>query len=244
MSLSQVLIIPLWGPEGWSIVQMTRLGLNEEQGWAKVVPSVRTVLLVAIAAAAAIAVVGCYDSKTGRTEVGPGVNFKLPAFPETGANAVQVFTEMHYQPSYRVQEGPRILPPDDSVPVTGREHRYTSLEEYAGLEIPPRENAAYDHGATQKLYQTNCQVCHGPGLKGEGRILPFITTGPLPADLTADLTQDSSDGSLFGFITDGGRQGQAAILRGRTSSSPMPQFGKLLSENDRWALVQFLRASR
>ena len=36
--------------------------------------------------AAVVAVAGCYNNNTGRTEVGPGVNFKLPAFPETGSN--------------------------------------------------------------------------------------------------------------------------------------------------------------
>ena len=43
---------------------------------------------------------------------------------------------MHYQPSYRVQEGPRILPPEGSVPVTGREITYGSLEEYEELSVP------------------------------------------------------------------------------------------------------------
>ncbi len=198
---------------------------------------------LALAAAVAVTAVGCYDNNSGRTEVGPGVNFKLPAFPETGDNTVQVFTEMHYQPSYRIQEGPRILPPEDSVPVTGREIRYTSLEEYADLSVPQAAKENYDHEATRKLYETNCQVCHGPGLRGDGPILPFMTRGPFPADLTLDLTQSSSDGELFGFITGGGRQGLSTILRGRPSASPMPEFGKLLPENDRWALVQFLRSA-
>ena len=219
---------------------MARHSVSKTTGLEKV-SGKASVKWLALAAAVLITAVACYDSHTGRTDVGPGINFKLPAFPETGSNAVQVFTEMHYQPSYRVQEGPRILPPEDSVPVTGREQKYTSLEEYAGLKTPLQETA-YDRAAAQELYQTNCQVCHGPGLAGDGPILPFITKGPLPADLTAAPTQDSTDSALFGFITDGGRQGQASILRGRASASPMPQFGKLLSESDRWALVRFLRS--
>ena len=196
---------------------------------------------LALAIAAAVFAVGCYNNNTGRTEVGPGVNFKLPAFPETGSNSVQVFTEMHYQPSYRVQEGPRILPPEGSVPVTGREITYTSLEEYAELSVPPDMKAEYSHETAVELYQINCQVCHGPSLRGDGPVARFITRGPLPANLTLELTQDSTDGEIFAFITGGGRQGLAAILRGRTSASPMPEFGKLLTEEERWTLVQYLR---
>ena len=32
-----------------------------------------------------------------------------------------IFTEMHYSQSYRLQEPPRLLPPAQSVPVTGKE---------------------------------------------------------------------------------------------------------------------------
>ena len=64
---------------------------------------------------------------------------------------------------------------------------------------------------------------------------------PVPADLTLPLTQGSTDGELFAFITHGGRQGYLAIERGRESTSPMPAFRNLLSEEERWTLVQYLR---
>ena len=193
-----------------------------------------TVLLAAVAA-------GCYNNNTGETNIGSSINFKLPAFPETGGNAIQIFTEMHYQPSYRVQEGPRLLPPPDSIPVTGKELRYTSLEEYKELTIPDGVVRSYDPTSAQELYNLNCLVCHGENLQGAGPIRPFMTRGPFPADLTADLTQDVTDGELFGFISGGGNQGLAARLRGRQSASPMPEFRLLLTEDERWVLVQFLR---
>ena len=84
----------------------------------------------------AIALAGCYNNNTGEANIGGAIHFKLPAFPESGANAVEIFNEMHYQPSYRSQEGPRLLPPPDSVPVTGKELRYATLEEYQELNIP------------------------------------------------------------------------------------------------------------
>ena len=193
-----------------------------------------TVLLAAVAA-------GCYNNNTGETNIGSSINFKLPAFPETGGNAIQIFTEMHYQPSYRVQEGPRLLPPPDSVPVTGKELLYTSLEEYKELTIPDGVVRSYDPTRALELYNVNCSVCHGENLQGVGPIRPFMTRGPFPADLTADLTRDVTDGELFGFISGGGNQGLAARLRGRRSASPMPEFRLLLTEDERWVLVQFLR---
>ena len=193
---------------------------------------------------------GCYNNNTGETNIGGAINFTLPAFPETGSNAIQIFTEMHYQPSYRAQEGPRLLPPEGSVPVSGRELKPTSLEEYAALSIPERFKRSYDPAKAQELFNINCMVCHGPTLRGseetdesvKAKILRFMPRSPLPANLTLDVTRTSADGELFGFISGGGRQGLVARLRGRESSSPMPEFGRLLTEEERWTLVQFLRS--
>ena len=200
--------------------------------------------------ALAVAITGCYNNNTGETNIGGAINFTLPAFPETGANAVQVFTEMHYQPSYRTQEGPRLLPPEDSVPVTGAEARYTSLDEYKSLPIPDSARRSYDTAKAQGLFAINCAVCHGSSLRGDGPITqlkrvddtPVLNRGPFPADLMADATGNATDGELFGFISGGGRQGLASILRGRESASPMPEFRRLLTEEERWHLVQYLRS--
>ena len=40
----------------------------------------------------------------------------------------------------------------------------------------------------------------------------------------------------------GGRQGLSARLRDRDSTSPMPEFRLLLTEDERWALVRYLRS--
>jgi mono/diheme cytochrome c family protein len=196
---------------------------------------------LAFVLAAAVAA-GCYNSSTGAANIGDSINFKLPAFPKTGSNAVQIFTEMHYQPSYRTQETPRLLPPPDSVPITGRELRYASLEEYAELTVPDRVTESYDPGNGSALFAINCTVCHGTGLKGDGPIVTFMKRGPFPADLTIDFTRDATDGELFGFISAGGRQGQTLRLRGRRPDSPMPEFQNLLTEDERWTLVLYLRS--
>jgi len=51
----------------------------------------------------------------------------------------------------------------------------------------------------------------------------------------------SVPGEIFAFISEGGRQGYAFTSLGRESNSPMPPFRTLLSQEDRWALVIFLR---
>ena len=186
--------------------------------------------------------VGCYNNNTGHTEIGGQISFTLPAFPESGPHAVQVFTEMHYQPSYRSQEIPRLLPPPDSVPINGREIVPESPDGFSGLPVPDRVTASYDSSKARVLFDVNCAVCHGRSLKGDGAIVEYIDKGPLPADLTVALTVGSTDGELFGFISEGGRQGQAAFHRDRPSASPMPFFRSMLTEDDRWALVLYLRS--
>lgn len=183
----------------------------------------------------------CYNKDTGDTHIGDAIHFKLPAFPETGGNAVQIFTEMHYQPSYRTQEGPRLLPPKDSVPITGKELLYSTLNEYKQLTIPESTLESYNHAKAQELYNINCLMCHGKDLHGFGPVRTFMTRGPFPADLTSDIASNVSDGELFGFISGGGNQGLAARLRNKRSVSPMPEFKMLLTEEERWTLVQFLR---
>ncbi len=199
-----------------------------------------------------LAAVGCYNNNTGDANIGGAINFRLPAFPETGANAVQVFTEMHYQPSFRVQEGPRLLPPEGSVPISGRELRYASPEEYEAITAPAEIVARYNSTGgreARRLFAVNCVVCHGISLKGDGPITtltgagggPAWESGPFPADLTAPITRESTDGEIFGFISGGGWQGQASILSGRPTSSPMPEFQRLLTEEERWQLVLYMR---
>ena len=220
-------------------------------GWKMTGLRIRNTAVLGVLVSVALLATACYNLKTGDVQVGGAINFTLPAFPETGSHAIEIYTEMHYQPSYRVQEGPRLLPPEGSVPVTGAEILPTSMEGFKALEVPREFSRKYDGADAWYTYQVNCLVCHGVSLDGKGPITTLIGAdgdlaydkGPFPADLRADPTKNSTDGELFGFISGGGRQGLAVRLRGRDSTSPMPEFAKLLNEEDRWALVQFLRAT-
>ena len=220
------------------------------------------VALMLVAALLVLASLGCYNTRTGRVDVGGAINFKLPAFTQTGPHAVDIFTEMHFQPSYRTQEGPRVLPPPDSVPITGREIEYKSIEEYQALEVP--SSIASDGQAlsrARETYDANCMVCHGSNLRGEdgdARILPYIAnaTGARPRNLVdvklnsegeqiiGAASDDTTDGEIYAWIAYGGQAGFASALRDRPTSSWMPQFINLLSEEERWELVMLIRAEQ
>ena len=165
---------------------------------------------------------------------------------------------MHYQRSYRVQDLPRIMPPSDAVAFVSmggpdsvteadmirQELRYNSLDEYRDLQVPDRVIQTYDAGRSADLFRVNCSMCHGPTMRGDGPVAALMKErglGPLPSDLTAPSMQDATEGEIFAFITQGGRQGLALRQAGRESRSPMPPFQWLLSEDDRWALVSYLR---
>jgi mono/diheme cytochrome c family protein len=76
----------------------------------------------------------------------------------------------------------------------------------------------------KKVAQVNCVSCHGKSGKGDGAAA--MALNPKPADWTSKKIQGESDGELFWKITSG---------RGA-----MPAW-RHLPENDRWALVQYIR---
>jgi mono/diheme cytochrome c family protein len=201
---------------------------------------------------------GCYNSTSGDTEIYGIAEFKLPVLQKTGSHKVMVFNEMHYQPSFRVQEGPRLLPSSPSVAFSGLggpglvtqpemiriEPVYQTVADAKLIEIPEDIADSYDAAGASELYRVNGSVCHGLTLLGDGSVATLMrekSLGPLPPNLTKGQTQNATDGELYAFISYGGRQGFALTSAGVESRSPMPPFKNLLSQEDRWALVAFLR---
>lgn len=76
----------------------------------------------------------------------------------------------------------------------------------------------------KKVYTNNCAPCHGPSGKGDGP--KGVDLKPLPADLSAPEVAAESDGALYWKITTGQR--------------PMPAFKKLLPDDERWHIVNYL----
>ena len=87
------------------------------------------------------------------------------------------------------------------------------------------------HGET--LYLQHCAGCHGVGKQGDGPQAKSLSIPP--ADLTAEHLWDHADGELFWWLTAG--------MAGADGREVMPGFGGVLSEDDRWALIDAIRAT-
>ena len=86
----------------------------------------------------------------------------------------------------------------------------------------PNDKKTIEQG--EKLAKVNCASCHGNKGKGDGPAA--IALNPKPADWTSKRVQDEPDGEIFWKIT--------------TGRGPMPPW-RHLPENDRWALVRYIR---
>jgi copper transport protein len=92
--------------------------------------------------------------------------------------------------------------------------------------IPPNIDSVTAGG---ELYQRNCVPCHGVTGQGDGPV--GLTLNPPPADLTIHTAPGvHPDGQLFLWISDG-----------FPGASAMPAFRSVISDEDRWNLVNYLR---
>ncbi len=82
------------------------------------------------------------------------------------------------------------------------------------------------------LYPANCAACHGAGGRGDGPAAKGLAVPP--ADLTAAHLWMHSDGELFWWLSHG--------MEGPEGGLVMPGFAAGLSEDRRWALIDFIRA--
>jgi mono/diheme cytochrome c family protein len=141
---------------------------------------------------------------------------------------------MEIQPSYGNQENP--LPvPAQSIPVEG-----AAYIPGAGAPINPvpADETSIARGA--QLYQIHCLMCHGAAGQGNGTISAFLVKKK-PADLTGDLVQSKTDGSLFLTISNGIFNPNNTLFPGAEFSGQMPPLSENLTVRERWDVVNFLR---
>ena len=162
-----------------------------------------------------------------------------------GSYPVDIFYEMHYQPSHHSQQPPRLMPAAGAVPVTGKEVPLNAQVHPDAIDTieNPMPGEGVDEGA--KLFAINCSMCHGMEGLGDGQVLQTMTedygyTPKLNVNLTLVNIFGYSDGLLYAMITNRDLRPEIASLEPGTSVV-MPQFEKLLTSEERWMLVNYLK---
>ena len=79
--------------------------------------------------------------------------------------------------------------------------------------------------AGEKIYLKRCASCHGKTGNGDGP--DAVDLGIHPAKFSEPALRNESDGALFWKVTVGRK--------------PMPDYGRKLSPNDRWNVINYLR---
>jgi putative copper export protein/mono/diheme cytochrome c family protein len=82
------------------------------------------------------------------------------------------------------------------------------------------------------LYAQNCVACHGPDGAGDGTLARSLPVAP--ANLLAGHLWMHSDGELFWWLTDG--------IISPEGQKVMPGFADVLDEDQRWAVIDYIRA--
>lgn len=77
----------------------------------------------------------------------------------------------------------------------------------------------------QAIYVKFCVTCHGAKGKGDGIAAPGLPKPP--ADHTSAFVQSRKDGAIYWVITNG--------------NNPMPGYGRTLTVEQRWQVVNFIR---
>lgn len=110
---------------------------------------------------------------------------------------------------------------------------YSSLSvpaEYSRLSNPiSSNNGSLDRGAV--TFQTYCTSCHGDSGRGDGQAAQALD--PQPANLASKVHM-LSDAYIYYRISEGGNFDPY--------NSAMISFKDILSENERWDLVNFIRS--
>jgi mono/diheme cytochrome c family protein len=84
----------------------------------------------------------------------------------------------------------------------------------------------------EALFPTHCAACHGADGRGDGPAAAGLSVPP--ANLTAAHLWMHADGELFWWSTHG--------IEAPDGGTAMPGFGDQLTEDQRWALIDWVRA--
>ncbi|RME60686.1 MAG: cytochrome c [Caldilineae bacterium] len=130
---------------------------------------------------------------------------------------------MEDQQSIGYREGPRLLPPEGSIPISGVE-----LPPDGDLPTNPVAATPQSIARGKVFFDVHCAVCHGEDGKGDGPVAQYFKP---PASDVADLTEDRiirEDDGLIYLTVSAGFQG-------------MPPLGENLTPRERWDVINYLR---
>lgn len=107
----------------------------------------------------------------------------------------------------------------------------------------PRETASSVVSVLERgrlVYAANCASCHGTNLEGQPNWQQELPSGGMPAPPhdASGHTWHHNDQSLFTTVKFGG---QATAPPGYKSN--MPPFGQILSDDDIWAVLAFIKST-
>jgi len=89
----------------------------------------------------------------------------------------------------------------------------------------PLKNNAVATKKGKKMYTQLCVICHG--VKGKGDGIAGMALNPRPASFITKAFSSQTDGALFWKIAEG--------------NAPMAAYKDLLTETERWQLINYLR---
>lgn len=179
-------------------------------------PIKRSGFVAGLAVLALVALAGC-----GAAGDRPAVKFMPGLFEPVPYES--------YDPSSLTADGKTLmLPPAGTVPVDVRPFPFGAEEAdaiRAGLElVNPLEPTPEVLARGRQVFESKCQVCHGPTGAGDG---PIIGRFPNPPNLTAEHARMYPDGRIFHVIT----RGQGL----------MASYAVQVLPEDRWAVIIYVR---
>lgn len=128
-------------------------------------------------------------------------------------------TDMAQSAAVGYQEGPRISPPEGSVPIQGED---VIADEFPVNPIPSDE-VSLQRGMV--LYSLHCALCHGSQGRGDGPLSDWFAR--TPEDLRGARAAAEFDGSVYLAIKNG--------------FGEMPSLAENLTVRERWDVVNYIR---
>jgi mono/diheme cytochrome c family protein len=140
---------------------------------------------------------------------------------------------MHDQPRLNAQkpssffrDGHGMQRPVAGTVARGHLPRATGTQEAAAALVNPLPRTREVFVIGKKAFANRCEVCHGALGNGQGSLTAAY--GGKPANLQAQQFRDYPDGKIYWAIVNG--------------KNAMPSHAADLTENQRWAVVHYLRA--